>query len=309
MKINKIIYSIKRGFWYLFHKPAFIIDFFLCKVYPLFSDSLFLKLRFRVLVGYSLDLDNPQSFNEKIQWLKLHDHHVEYSQMVDKYEAKKIVSSLIGPQYVIPTLGLWDSVDEIEWNSLPDSFVIKATNDSGGNVICKDKSLFDFKIAPKKLKRNGNRDYSAVSKEYPYKDVKHRFIAEPFLEDDSGDGLVDYKFFCFDGEVKFLFVATGRLKKDTRFDFYDANYCFLPVINGHPNADNLPSKPKNFDEMKEVASRLSKGIPHVRIDLYNIDGRIYFGEFTFFHNSGLVPFSPQKWDYVFGSFLHLPTIK
>lgn len=275
---------------------------------PFINDELYIKVSFRINHGRWPDLKNPKSFNEKLQWLKLHDKHDEYTKMVDKIDAKQYVASKVGEQYLIPTIGTWDSVDEIDWNALPKQFVIKATNDSGGVVVCKDKSHLDIEGAKRVLSDRGGHDYYIVSKEYPYKNVPSRFIAEEYLEDESGFELKDYKFFCFNGEVKFLFVATGRQQNDTRFDFYDTNFHHLPVLNGHPNAEIWPVKPTNFEEMIEVAGKLSKGIPHVRVDLYNINGRIYFGELTFFHWSGFQPFVPGNWDYIFGSYLDLPKL-
>lgn len=269
------------------------------------SDSLFLKVKFRLLMGYKLNLKDPKTFNEKLQWLKLNDIHAEYTKMVDKVDAKSYVASQVGSKYIIPTLGVWDSVDDIDWASLPKQFVVKATNDSGGIVVCKDKSSLDIESAKVKLRGLGGRDYTLTSKEYPYRDVPHRFIAEEYMEDESGYELKDYKIFCFDGEPKFLFVATGRQQNDTRFDFYDTEFNHLPVLNGHPNADVWPVKPENFEEMLDVASKLSKGFPHVRVDLYNVNGRIYFGELTFFHWSGMVPFEPREWDETFGSYINL----
>lgn len=269
------------------------------------SDSLFLKVKFRLLMGYKLNLKDPKTFNEKLQWLKLNDIHAEYTKMVDKVDAKSYVASQVGSKYIIPTLGVWDSVDDIDWASLPKQFVVKATNDSGGIVVCKDKSSLDIESAKVKLRGLGGRDYTLTSKEYPYRDVPHRFIAEEYMEDESGYELKDYKIFCFDGEPKFLFVATGRQQNDTRFDFYDTEFNHLPVLNGHPNADVWPVKPENFEEMLDVASKLSKGLTHVRVDLYNVNGRIYFGELTFFHWSGMVPFEPREWDETFGSYINL----
>lgn len=272
-------------------------------------DDVFLKIYFKHLMGYPLDLDNPKTYNEKLQWLKIHDKRPEYTKMVDKVEAKKYVSSIVGDKYIIPTLGVWDSVEQIEWDKLPNQFVVKATNDSGGVVVCKDKAKLDIEEAKKKLQNLGKRDYSKFSKEYPYKNVKKRFIAEEYIEDESGYELKDYKIFCFDGEPKFLFVATGRQLHDTRFDFYDIDFNHLPVLNGHPNADVWPVKPKNYEEMLDVARKLSKDIPHVRVDLYNVNGKVYFGELTFFHWSGIVPFEPMEWDYKFGEYLQLPLNK
>lgn len=280
------------------------------RLIPLFvdvlSDRKYLQWIFKHNMGYSLNLDNPKSYSEKLQWLKLYDKHPEYTKLVDKVDAKGYVASIIGEKYIIPTIGVWDTVEEILWEYLPNQFVIKSTNDSGGVVVCKNKSELDIKSAKDKLKGLGGRDYTKYNKEYPYKNVPHRFIAEEYLEDESGFELKDYKFFCFDGVPKFLFVATGRQQHDTRFDFFDTDFNHLPVLNGHPNADVCPIKPDNFEEMLMIASKLSKGFPHVRIDLYNVRGEIFFGEFTFFHWSGIVPFEPRSWDYKFGEYLNLP---
>lgn len=299
MLTNSFITKLERVLVYR------VWDFFA----PYLSDKFYLRIKFRLLMGYRLNFKNPQTYSEKLQWLKLNDIHPEYTKMVDKVEAKEYVASIIGSKYVIPTLGIWNRVEEIDWASLPNQFVVKSTNDSGGVVVCREKTKLDIKAAKDKLRNLGGRDYTLISKEYPYKDVPHRFIAEEYLEDESGYELKDYKIFCFDGEPKFLFVATGRQQNDTRFDFYDTDFNHLPVINGHPNADVWPTKPQNFDEMLEVAGKLSKGIPHVRVDLYNVNGRIYFGELTFFHWSGTTPFEPVEWDYKFGEYLKLPLMK
>lgn len=299
-------YKFKRFFWYLNNKPLILLDYFWCKFAPILPDEFFLRIHFRLSVGYPLNLKDPKSFNEKLQWLKLNDRHDEYTMMVDKIEAKTYVSSIIGEKYIIPTIAFWDKVEDINWESLPNQFVIKATSDSGGVVVCKNKSELNIEEAKNKLKTLGQRDYTVVSKEYPYKNVKHRYLAEEYMEDESGYELKDYKFFCFDGEPKFLFVATGRQQNDTRFDFFDIDFNHLPVLNGHANADKCPQKPRNYEEMLEVSRKLSKGIPHVRVDLYNISGRIYFGELTFFHWSGTTPYEPREWDYKFGEYLNLP---
>lgn len=273
---------------------------------PFVTDKLFLKVKFRLWMGYWMDFDNPKTYNEKLQWLKLNDIHPEYTDMVDKVTAKDYVAKIIGDKYIIPTLGVWDNVEDIEWDKLPKQFVVKSASDSGGVVVCKDKSKLDIEAAKVKLKGLGTRDYTKTSKEYPYKNVPHRFVAEEYMEDESGFELKDYKIFCFNGEAKFLFVATGRQNNDCRFDFYDTEFNHLPVLNGHANADVWPTKPENFEEMLEVAGILSQGIPHVRVDLYNINGKIYFGELTFFHWSGIVPFEPFEWDEKFGEYLKLP---
>lgn len=290
----------------LFKKPRKLLYFLATGLVDILPDNVYLKLLFYSRVGYKLNLKNPQSYNEKIQWLKLYDKHPEFTGLVDKVDVKTFVANRIGKEYLVPTIGVWNSLEDIDWESLPCQFVMKSTSDSGGVVVCKDKSSLDIDSAIKKLKNAGLRDYTRLSKEYPYHDVPHRYIAERYIEDESGFELKDYKFFCFDGEPRFLFVATGRQQHDTRFDFFDCEFNHLPVINGHPNADILPVKPKNFEEMLRVARDLSQGMTHVRVDLYNVNGKIYFGELTFFHWSGLVPFEPIEWDYKFGQYLHLP---
>lgn len=277
--------------------------------YKVFSkildDKSYLKILFYACMGKKLDLKNPKTFNEKLQWLKLYDRNPEYIKMVDKYEAKKYVAEKIGEEYIIPTIGIWDSVEEIDFDALPEQFVLKSTHDSGMVVICRDKSQFDIEEAKKTLKKSFTRDYYKSGREWVYKNVKRRIIAEKFMVDESGKGLNDYKFFCFDGEPKGLFVATDR-PYDTRFDFYDLEFNHLPIINGHPNADKVIEKPKGFHKMIELAKTLSADIPHVRVDFYDINGRVYFGELTFYHYSGFVPFEPQEWDLKFGNFITLP---
>ena len=297
--------KVSKFWYYLFHRPIVILRVGWDYLAPIIPDKFFMKVKFRLEMGYWMDFDNPITFNEKLQWLKFNDIHPEYTQMVDKIEAKKYVASIIGTEYIIPTIKTWDNVDDIDWTSLPNSFVIKSTNDSGGVVVCKDIRQLDIEVAKIKLKSCGKKDYTIISKEYPYKYVPHRFIAEEYMEDESGCELKDYKFFCFDGVAKFLFIATGRQKNDTRFDFFDMDFNHLPIINGYPNAEEPPLKPENFEKMVEIAEKLSKGIKHVRVDLYNIKGQIYFGEMTFFHWSGIVPFEPNEWDKKFGEFIRL----
>lgn len=290
----------------IFHQMFRFFISFWNRLAPILPDELFLKVVFRYRVGYWPNLKKPQTFNEKLQWLKLHDRHQEYTKMVDKIEAKKYVVAIVGDKYIIPTIGFWNSVDEVDWASLPNQFVMKVTSDSGGIVVCKDKSKLDIERAKEKLKKGWGKNYYHFNKEYPYKNVRPRIIAEQYMEDESGYELKDYKFFCFDGEPKLLFVATGRQLHDTRFDFYDMDYNHLPFLNGHPNADVWPVKPNNFDEMVELARKLSKGKRHVRVDLYNINGKIYFGELTFFHWSGMKPFEPLEWDYKLGEMINIP---
>lgn len=271
-------------------------------------DRIYLRILFKRLMGRRLNLQNPQTFSEKLQWLKLYDRRPEYTTMVDKYAVKKYVADQIGEQYIIPTLGVWESFDEIDFAKLPNQFVLKCTHDSGGLVICRDKSKFDIISAKKKINLSLKRNYFYNGREWPYKNVKPRIIAEKYMEDSQTAELRDYKFFCFDGEVKALFIASERQcqNDETKFDFFDADFNHLPFTNGHPNAEIIPSKPLCFDEMKKLAGLLSVGIPHLRVDFYEVDGNVYFGELTFYHWSGMMPFSPKEWDYTFGNWISLP---
>ena len=269
------------------------------------NDELYIKLRYFSGMKKFPDLQHPRTYNEKLQWLKLNDKHTEYTRLVDKYAVKEYIEKLNWGGKTIPTLGVWDRFDDIDFAQLPNQFVLKTTHDSGGIVIVKDKGKMDMQKARKKLEKSLQRKYFLMSREYPYKDVKPRIIAEKFMVDESGTELKDYKFFCFNGEVKFLFVATDR-PFDTRFDFFDADFNHLPFKQGHPWAKKEIKKPAKFEEMKQAAAALSKGIPHVRVDLYNINGEIYFGELTFFHFSGVVPFEPAEWDEKIGDYLKLP---
>ena len=277
--------------------------------YDHLSDEAFLKKQFYIRMGKELDLNAPRTFNEKLQWLKLYNRRPEYTTMVDKYEAKKYVAECIGEEHIIPTLGVWHTFEEIDFSALPDQFVLKCTHDSGGLVICRDKSKFDAKAAKKKIGKSLRRNFYLKSREWPYKNVKPRIIAEQFMEDRETRELRDYKFFCFDGEPKVMFIATDRQTagQEVKFDFFDMDYKHLDVRNGHANATNLPKKPAMFEEMKALSKKLSKGIPHVRVDFYEIEGKVFFGELTFFHFSGMVPFEPEQWDYTFGDWIKLPS--
>lgn len=273
-----------------------------------FWDRQYLKLLYRVKMGKKLNLDNPQTFNEKLQWLKLYDRNPDYIRMVDKYEAKKYVADIIGKEYIIPTLGVWNNFDEIDFDMLPNQFVLKCTHDSGGIVICKDKKNFDKNIARNVIQHSLCRNYYLNTREWPYKNVKPRIIAEKYMEDVDTEDLKDYKFFAFNGIPQSLFIATERQSKqeETKFDFYDMQFNHLDFINGHPNATYSLEKPKCFEEMKKLAAQLSEGIPQVRVDFYEVNGKVFFGELTLFHWSGLVPFIPEKWDDIFGSWIQLP---
>ena len=272
------------------------------------SDEPYLKMVYRGYMGRKLNISSPETFNEKIQWLKLYDRRPEYTKMVDKYEAKKYVAEIIGEKYIIPTILICDKFDDIDFDSLPEKFVIKCTHDSGGLVICKDKKSFDIQMARKKITRCQKNNFYWQGREWPYKNVAPRIIVEAYMEDSTTKDLRDYKFFTFNGVVKLLFIATERqtVGEDTKFDFFDENYNHLDIKNGHDNAAIIPPKPQNFEEMKRLAEMLGRNFPHVRVDFYEVDGDIYFGELTFAHWSGMVPFEPDEWDKIIGDWILLP---
>lgn len=271
-------------------------------------DALYLRIMFRLRMGYCLDLRTPKTYNEKLQWLKLYNRRPEYTGMVDKYEAKKIAETILGKDYIIPTLGVWDSFEEIDFSSLPERFVLKTTNGGGGGgvVICRGKNSLDKSVAAERLNISLRANIYQHLKEWPYKNVRPRILAEKFMVDESGE-LRDYKFYCFNGEPKVFLVASERFSGHrTYFDYFDMNGNHLPFTQGGQNNPFTPSLPTTFDEMKRVAKELSHGIPHVRIDLYSVDGKVYFGEYTFFDSSGFEKFTPQEWDEIFGGWLTLP---
>lgn len=274
--------------------------------YDRMDDEKYLKKLYTVNFGKELDLENPKTFNEKLQWLKLYDRKPEYTMMVDKYKVREYVAEKLGEEYLIPLLGVWDDPEEIDFDKLPNQFVLKCNHNSGlGMCICKDKSKLDIKKVKSELRKGLKENFYLHGREWPYKEVPRKIICERYMVDESVYELKDYKIFCFNGEPKALFVATDRMT-DTKFDFFDVEFNHLPFTNGHPNAEKEIVKPQNLDEMLKAASILSKGIPQVRIDLYNVNGKILFGEMTFSHWSGMVPFEPNKWDERFGEWIVLP---
>lgn len=277
---------------------------------PFLPDIIRIRIMWNKWMDYPLNLKNPKTYNEKLQWMKLHDRNPFYTKLVDKYTVKDYVKSCIGEKYIIPTLFVWDSIEDVDLSKLPSQFVLKTTHDSGGVCICKDKSLFDFEAAKEKLSKSMRYDYYKLAAEWPYKNVPRRIIAEEYLEDNRYHELRDYKFFCFSGKVKALFVATDRqTRKEPYFCFFDRDYNYLDITQGHPQPPVPPEKPMNFELMIELAEKLSKQLPHVRVDFYEVNGQVYFGELTFFHHSGIVPFEPRIWDNIFGEWFVLPEKK
>ena len=272
------------------------------------SDKSYIKMSYYIRMGKELDLNKPISFNEKIQWLKLNDRKEKYTKMVDKYEVKKIITKSIGGKYIIPTLGIYDNFKEINFNLLPNQFVIKCTHDSGGIVICKNKTELNIKKAEKIINKSLKRNYYYRGREWSYKNVKPRIIVEKYMIDKKTDELRDYKFFCFDGKIGIVLVCTNR-SVELEETWFDEEFNLIDLTEGgHKNRKDI-KKPKTFDEMKRIAKKLSKGIPHVRIDLYEIDGKVYFGEFTFYPASGLERFSDESWNIKLGNMIDLNKVK
>lgn len=270
-------------------------------------DKMYLQCIWRDTMGYELDFRHPKTFCEKLQWLKIYNRKPVYTKMVDKATAKEYVASIIGEKYIIPTLGIYNNFDEIDFDTLPNQFVLKATHNSGGVYICKDKSQIDLVKARSMTEGQFGINVYNDYKEWPYKNVKPRIIAEKYMEENDGVELKDYKFFCFGGEVKALLLISDRFKanSETCFDFYDRDFRHQDVITGPPMSLIPHTKPQCYDEMICIAEKLSKDIPFVRVDLYQTNGKVYFGEMTFFPVAGMIHFKPFKWDYVFGEWLNL----
>lgn len=296
-KIKRVILQPKRLVWFLLHKTA-----------RLWPDKLFLQVKFRLMMGRKLDLKNPVTFNEKLQWLKLYNRRPEYTMMVDKYAVKQYIANKIGEQYVIPTLGVWNSVESIEWDSLPNQFVLKTTHGGGGCgvVICKDKSTFDKEAAKIKLQKSLDSDIYVNYREWPYKGVPKRIIAERYMTN-GGNELEDYKIHNFNGKPKLILVCKNRFEKSPMVDdFYSTDWQLLDIRRpGHPNSSVPQEVPKELELMLSLAELLSKDIPFLRTDFYTIQGKVYFGELTFFPAAGMSKFDPEEWDEILGDWLLL----
>lgn len=299
--------------WNYCKRPSLLFDSLVLHYGQWLSDALYLKLRFRLQTGKHLNLREPKTFSEKLQWLKLHDRRPEYTKMVDKISAKEYVSNIIGQDYIIRLLGVWDNPEDVNWASLPDQFVIK-TNHSGGHtgvVICKDKSSFDHTSAIKKLKASLKRDVYHDLREWPYKNVERKVFAEEYIKPnpESGD-MPDYKFFCFNGEPKYCQVISGR---DTNMciDFFDQEWNHQPFHEPkhYPFASIEPQKPKHFEKMWSMAKLLAYGKAFCRIDFYDVNDKVYFGEITFYPTSGMGGFAPEEYDSKIGELIDLNKVK
>lgn len=271
-------------------------------------DRYCLHLLYWVRLKKRLNLKEPQTLNEKLQWMKLFDRKPVYTTMVDKYEAKKYIADKIGEEYVIPALGVWDNYDEIDFDSLPSQFVLKCTHDSGGLAIVRDKTQFNVADAREKFEKSLKTNYYYHGREWPYKNVKPRILAERYCEDGEYGELRDYKWYCFHGEPKLMAIFCGRSVGATTADFFDDAFNPVDLTWGYENAETTPDKPKNFEKMKQFATVLSENVPFLRVDFYEVNGALYVGELTFFDGSGFDRIEPEEWDEKMGSWINLPTV-
>lgn len=272
-------------------------------------DKMYLRLFYFATTGKKINFKNPKGYCEKLQWLKVNDRHSEYSRLVDKLAVRDHIDEVLGQGHMFPLLGKWKSFDEIDFSQLPEQFVIKCNHDSGSTKVIKNKSALtekDFKEMRKFFKRRLKSDFFYAGREYPYKGIDRYIIAEQLMIDEAQPekSIEDYKFFCFNGEPKMMFVATDR-STDCRFDFYDMDFNHLDVYNIHKNSDKIIEKPVMFEEMKKMAAKLSQGMRQVRIDLYELNGKIYFGEYTFFHGGGFQLFQPDEWEQRLGEWIDI----
>lgn len=272
----------------------------------LIPDKTYIKILYRANVGKKLNLGNPQTFNEKIQWLKLFDRRPEYTLMVDKFAVREYIKNNIGEEYLIPLLGVWSGFKDINFYDLPQQFVLKPNHTSGDIFICLDKKNIDINNLKRMVNRWLRREYYWQSREWPYKNIKPKIIAEQYLVDESGE-LKDYKFLCFNGRVEYCFVCSERFSKNgLKVTFFDRDWNVMPFERHYPKSKKPIVKPYNFDKMITLAEKLSKNIPFVRVDFYEVNKKIYFGELTFYPGSGLEEFTPPEWDEKLGNLIELP---
>ena len=304
--------TVKKIFNLIFHNPRGLGIIGLQKISCLVSDKPYLEMMYWLNLGKKLNLKHPVTFNEKLQWLKLYNHNPEYTVMVDKVKAKEYVAKLIGEEHIIPTLGVWDDPDDIDFDALPNQFVLKCNHNSGtGMCICRDKSKLDIEKVKAELRKGSKENYFMRWREWPYKNVPRKILAEKFMVDESGTELKDYKIFCFNGEPRYCQVISDR-NTDEKIDFYDMHWKRLVGLVGlvglndkvHNSEYAIPC-PESFEDMKQMASLLAKSIPFSRIDFYEINHQAYFGEITFFPATGFGNFNPREWNVKMGDMITL----
>ena len=300
--MNKIIKAIK-------HPKVAMLYLLSKKMFYKLSDERFLKIKYRLKTGKKLNIKEPKRFNEKMQWLKLYDRKDLYSLMVDKCEVKDLVGKSIGFEYVVPTIAVYNSFDDINFDELPNKFVLKCTHDSGTVIVCKDKTTLDIEAARNKINNRMTYNYYYNCREWPYKNVKPRIIAEEFIENSGDDVLNVYKVFNFNNGEQIIQVIQNDKTCDESIDYFDSQWNLLELRQNYPNSKIPLSKPKNLDKMLEVSKKLSEGFAFLRIDFYEANGKMYFSEFTFYSDAGFASFVPESWDYVLGDKIDLKYLK
>jgi hypothetical protein len=278
------------------------------KPFYILSDKTFIKIRYFLKFKKKLNLDDPSSFNEKLQYLKLYNRNCSLVNMVDKYQVKDIVSDLIGHQYIIPSYGVWNRFEDIDFAALPKQFVLKTTHDSGGVVICKDKSFFDYDLARKTLVRHQKMKYFYKAREWPYKYVEPRILAEKYVENKTQDSLVVYKVFCMSGKPYIIQVIQGDKTSEETIDYFDTDWHLLDLKQNYDNSSIHLPRPTQLEKMLELSRILSKDQPFIRVDWYEVAGKLLFSEFTFFSDAGFEPFHPESWDLKLGQLVDLSTL-
>ena len=270
-------------------------------------DKIYLKIKFYLLMGKKLDLENPKTFNEKLQWLKIYDHNPKYSDLVDKYEVRQYISKILGEDYLIPLIGVYNSYDEIDFDSLPNQFVLKPNHTSGDIFICKNKNDINHEALKKEINKWIKREYYWLHREWPYKNIEPKIICEKLIIDESGEDLKDYKVMCFNGEPKCIFVCIDRhTPTGLKINFYDTDWNLMPFKRHYPNSEKMIAKPKNFEKMIEFSKVLSRDFPFVRVDFYEVNDHLYFGELTFYPGAGFEEFEPEEYDKILGDWIKLP---
>lgn len=284
------------------------------------SDKAYITKKYKEVFGRKPDLRNPVTFNEKLQWLKLYNRNPQFTQMVDKYRVREYITAHVGAEYLIPSLGVWDDPDQIDFDTLPDKFVLKCTHNSGrGTCICQDKSVLNIEQVKQDLRSGLAQNYYLTSREWPYKNVPRKIVGEKFMVDDANNdpskALIDYKVFTFNGEPKLIYVYQSAHTEDcgkpinTYCDVFDLNWNPVPIHQNFGNDPITPTKPKHLADMLTLSRKLSAGIPFLRVDFYEINDKVYVGEMTFFSWAGFEPFHPEEWDYKLGSWIKLPKKK
>ena len=283
--------------------PKLFLFSIVAKTSKLWPDYLYLKFVFRIHMGYWPDFRNPETFGEKLNWMKLYRRNPVYTDMADKYNVKEFVRKIIGDEFVVKNYGVWNKFEDIDFSLLPEMFVLKCTHDSSGAIICKDKNTFDIDQARKKINQSIKKNYFYILREWVYKNISPRIIADEFLDDGRKGELQDYKFWCFNGTPRVMYMTNKG--KNVFENFYDMEFNPLDINHGFPRVNPEYSKPQSFDKMKELAEKLSKGIPFVRVDFFEIKGKPYFAEFTFYDWGGLKPFKNKEWDIRLGTWIDL----